>query len=350
MPPLASISAKLPSQQTIADEFTLNREQRTGKSQPIRARSKYFLVTKRVRKMRNPRPIRVGDLKVEKEWYLVECLLIDQMCMVSPNLLAKHVDPQVPFGGVNVTSFGNYMQYGTMCELPLLTDFTKPSRNKSTKLPNENCGCTISESAWTIPLRRLQVRLVWVVVDAGIWESTVPCLRDHPWNQVNVHYCFLGIYSGLSQRGKNAVENWDKTKAMQMCQGKAIEDSILGKKPLTLYDSKTEHLPGYLPLVPGMPVILQQKIIELGLINGTKVIFRQLVYEANSLTLNRLSEEFSSDAQYVHQSTYALVETPKSKLECQLIDLESKIVPIPSGEQTFRINPCNKVICIAQTR
>ena len=147
MPPLASISAKLPSQQTIADEFTLNREQRTGKSQPIRARSKYFLVTKRVRKMRNPRPIRVGDLKVEKEWYLVECLLIDQMCMVSPNLLAKHVDPQVPFGGVNVTSFGNYMQYGTMCELPLLTDFTKPSRNKSTKLPNENCGCTISESA-----------------------------------------------------------------------------------------------------------------------------------------------------------------------------------------------------------
>ncbi|CAF5117194.1 unnamed protein product, partial [Rotaria sp. Silwood1] len=57
-----------------------------------------------------PRTIKPGDLKLEKEWRFVEYLLIDEMSMVGLNLLAKlnriicsvkHVDPQVPFGGVN---------------------------------------------------------------------------------------------------------------------------------------------------------------------------------------------------------------------------------------------------------
>ena len=127
--------------------------------------------------------------------------------------------------------------------------------------------------------------------------------------------------------------------AQDTCQGKAIEDPALRKKLLTLSDSKTEHLPGYLPLVPGMPVILTQNIaIELGLINGTNGIFRQLVYQAESVIANNLSEEFPADAQYIHQPTYALIEIPKAKIECQLSDLEPTIVPIPVVEQTFRIN------------
>ena len=58
---------------------------------------------------------------------------------------------------------------------------------------------------------------------------------------------------------------------------------------LELSDSKTEHLPGFLPFVPGMPVILTQNIaIELGLINGVNGIFRQLVYQADSLSTDAL--------------------------------------------------------------
>ena len=54
---------------------------------------------------------------------------------------------------------------------------------------------------------------------------------------------------------------------------------------LELSDSKTEHLPGLLPFVPGMPVILTQNIaIELDLINGVNRIFRQLVYQADSVS------------------------------------------------------------------
>ena len=47
--------------------------------------------------------------------------------------------------------------------------------------------------------------------------------------------------------------------AQDICQGKPVEDSVLIKKLLELPDSRTEHLPGLLPLVPGMPVILTQK-------------------------------------------------------------------------------------------
>lgn len=88
-----------------------------------------------------------------------------------------------------------------------------------------------------------------------------------------------------------------------------------------------------------MPVILTQNIaIELGLINGTNGIFRQLVYEEESSRTNNLSEAFPINAEYIHRPTYALIEIIKSKFECQLTDLESNIVPIPLVEQTFRIN------------
>ncbi|CAF4338371.1 unnamed protein product, partial [Rotaria sordida] len=79
--------------------------------------------------------------------------------------------------------------------------------------------------------------------------------------------------------------------AQDTCKGRTIEDQILIKKLLELPDSKTEHLPGLLPFVPGMPVILTQNIaIELGLINGMSGIFRQLVYEADSVSTDMLSE------------------------------------------------------------
>lgn len=132
--------------------------------------------------------------------------------------------------------------------------------------------------------------------------------------------------------------------AQDKCQGKLIEDPTLMKKLLALSDSKTEHLPGYLPLVPGMPVILTHNIaIELGLINGTNGIFRQLVYQVESLSTSTLSDEFPIDTQYVHRPTCALVEITKSKIECELSDLKPNIIPIPLVEETFRIG-VNEII------
>jgi hypothetical protein len=105
--------------------------------------------------------------------------------------------------------------------------------------------------------------------------------------------------------------------AQDTCKGKPIEDPILVKKLLELSNSKTEHLPGLLPFVPGMPVILTQNIaIELGLINGMNGIFRQLVYEESSVSTDVVSETFPNNTQYIHRPLYALVEIAKSKIEC----------------------------------
>ncbi|CAF4248904.1 unnamed protein product, partial [Rotaria sordida] len=127
--------------------------------------------------------------------------------------------------------------------------------------------------------------------------------------------------------------------AQDTCKGKSIEDPTLVKKLLELSDSKTEHLPGLLPLVPGMPVILTQNVaIELGLINGMNGIFRQLVYEKDSVPTEVLSETFPSNTQYIRKPSYALVEIVKSKIERNLEQLQTNLVPIPLMEQTFRID------------
>ncbi|CAF1546875.1 unnamed protein product [Adineta ricciae] len=94
----------------------------------------------------------------------------------------------------------------------------------------------------------------------------------------------------------NAVEvgtNLMVCVAQDFCKGKAVEEPALVKKLLELSDSKTEHLPSLLPLVPGMPVIITQNIaIELGLINGMNGIFRQLVYDLDSVSTDSLSKTF----------------------------------------------------------
>ena len=114
---------------------------------------------------------------------------------------------------------------------------------------------------------------------------------------------------------------------------------VLIRKMLELSNSKTEHLPGLLPFVPGMPVILTQNIaIELGLINGVNGIFRQLVYQADSVTTDNLSEAYPSNTQYVHRPLYALIEIARSKIECNMEELPPKLVPIPLIEQTFRVD------------
>ena len=73
---------------------------------------------------------------------MVEYLLIDEMSMVGLHLLAKlnrimssakHIDSQIPFGGINVIFFSDYLQYRPIFDAPLHTDFSLPSRAKSSK-------------------------------------------------------------------------------------------------------------------------------------------------------------------------------------------------------------------------
>ncbi|CAF4213337.1 unnamed protein product, partial [Rotaria magnacalcarata] len=281
--PVVSITTNFPIQKSIADEFTLNRKQRTafmiitshldgdsrcrtgdnsgqlimsipgcggtGKSQLIRALTKYFLVTKRTQMVRKlaptgiaaaeiggmtihsflgeqrnsgkPRTIKAGDLKLEKEWKLIEYLLIDEMSMVGLTLLAKlnriisaakHVDPQIPFGGVNVIFFGDYLQYRPVYDAPLHTDFPLLSKKKSTKLPTEkeiqqrvarslilqiNCVVKQTQQMRTEDIRYLQLLEgirhgqcnyddYELLMTRVVGQPSVGSLRDSPWSKAPI--------------------------------------------------------------------------------------------------------------------------------------------------------------------
>ncbi|CAF1541328.1 unnamed protein product, partial [Rotaria sordida] len=379
----------------------------TGKSQLIRALTKYFLVTKRMQMMRKlaptgiaaaeidgmtihsflgeqrnsrkPRTIKPGDFKLENEWRSVEYLLIDEMSMVGLTLLgklnriicsAKHVDPQVPFGGVNVIFFGDYLQYRPVYDSPLHTDFSLPSKKKQGKIPSEkeiqqgvsrslilqmNCVVKLTQQMRTEDLRYLQLldRLrhgqcnyddYELLQTRVVGQPSIESIHDSPWNKAPILVFRNEIRTQINN--KAAIHNATQMGhtpmvcvAQDTCKGKAIEDPILLKKLLELSDSKTEHLPGLLPFVPGMPVILTQNIAtELGLINGINGIFRQLVYHEDSVSTGNLSEMFPNNTQYVRRPIYALIDIVKSKIECKLQDLQPKLIPIPLIEQTFQVD------------
>ena len=119
---------------------------------------------------------------------------------------------------------------------------------------------------------------------------------------------------------------------------KNIDLPDLSRRLLALPDNKTEHLPGYLPLIPNMPVLLQENIAcELGLSNGTQGVFRELVYGQTSELTNGCDEGiFTNDTVFVRNVQYALVEIPKSKIK--LDSLDPLIIPIPVIEKTFDVN------------
>ena len=154
----------------------------------------------------------------------VEYLLIDEMSMVGLHLLAKlnqiicsakHVDPQIPFGGVNVIFFGDYLQYRSIFDAPLHTDFTLPLKKKSGKLLNEreiqqrvtrflilqiNCVVKLTQQRRTEDPRYLQLleRLrhgqcnhddYELLLTRVVGQPSVNSLCDSPSDKVKLPFC-----------------------------------------------------------------------------------------------------------------------------------------------------------------
>ncbi|CAF4452961.1 unnamed protein product, partial [Didymodactylos carnosus] len=89
-----------------------------------------------------------------------------------------------------------------------------------------------------------------------------------------------------------------------------IDDPDFHKYLLESPDNKTKWLPGYLPSVPGMHVLLTQNIAtELRLCNGTTAVFRESVYEQTHNNLSNLdTTKFPIQSIYIQKRLYALVE------------------------------------------
>ena len=124
--------------------------------------------------------------------------------------------------------------------------------------------------------------------------------------------------------------------AQDYIQGKNIDDASLRKTILELPDNKTEHLPGYLPLVLGMPVLLTKNVAtELALSNGTHGIFRQVVYKESPADVQFHNTNFPANTKFITHPKYALVEFSHCKVDSELAELQPKIIPITISEKTF---------------
>ncbi|CAF1526110.1 unnamed protein product [Adineta ricciae] len=252
-----------------------------------------------------PRAIKPDDSKLEKEWRPVEYFFIDEMSIVGLTLLAKlnriifsakHVDPQVPFGGVNVIFFDDHLKYRPVYDSPLHTNFSLPSKKKPGKIPSEkevqqrvarslmlqiNCVVKLTHQMRTKDLRYLQLldRLrhgqctyddYELLQTRVVGQPSIESLHDSPWNKASILVFRNEVRTQINN--KAAVHNATQMGHPPMvcvpqdtCKGKPIEDPILLKKLLELSDSKTEHLPGLLPFVPD----LGPKLIPISLVDQT---------------------------------------------------------------------------------
>jgi hypothetical protein len=125
---------------------------------------------------------------------------------------AKRTDPQVPFGGVNVIFFGDYLQYRPVYDVPLHTDFSLPSRKKSVKLLTEkeiqqrvarslilqiNCVVKLTQQMRTEDSQYLQLldRLrqgqcnyddYELLLTRVVGQPLAGSLQEDPWNKVEL--------------------------------------------------------------------------------------------------------------------------------------------------------------------
>lgn len=111
---------------------------------------------------------------------------------------------------------------------------------------------------------------------------------------------------------------------------------------LKMTDDKTDNLPGLLPLIPGMPVLLTYNICnQLGLTNGTNGIFRKLIYEPDTNVDPSQNEYLIFPLQstiFVRKPISALIEIPTCNIHGVFDGLSSKIIPIPLVEGRFTVS------------
>ncbi|CAF1979209.1 unnamed protein product [Rotaria magnacalcarata] len=257
---------------------------------------------------------------------------------------AKHINMDAPFGGVNMIFFGDYLQYSPVLDKPLYHTHALAQQYNERQIEMQcaqkiisqiNCVVELNQQMRTEDARYLELLTRLRNGKSTIEDYQLLCKRAPILVFRNTLRTQLNNRAVLNK----AIETGIRLVvcvAQDYIRNKAIDDSRLRKAILELPDNKTEHLPGYLPLVPGMPVLLTENIAtELGLSNGTRGIFRQLVYDELSEDVQFDVAIFPEHTKFITRPKYALVEFLSCKLASGLKDLEKKKIPISLTEQTF---------------
>ncbi|CAF3379432.1 unnamed protein product [Rotaria socialis] len=256
--------------------------------------------------------------------------------------IAKHINSDIPFGGVNVIFLGAYLQYSPVLDRPLyhscasseqITERQIDMQCAQKLISQMNCVVELSQQMRTEDLRYLELLNRLRSGQSTIEDYQLLCtriignpklqasLQQKPWNEAPILVFRNTLRTQINNR---AVLN----KAMEM-----------GLRPMVCVAQdyfQGKHLSAYLLLVPGMPVLLTENVArELGLSNGTCGIYHQLVYEESSADIQFHDKNFPTNIKFITQLKYALVEFPNCKLDSELAELRAKIIPISTNEQIF---------------
>ena len=334
----------------------------------------YLRSTKRQKKTMKP-----GFSNVENNWKNVEYLIIDEISMVGLKLLArlneiltlgKRTPPEVPFGGINVIFLGDYIQYMPVLDKPLYANLERSSSNHMPTETDVQYGVGRSlvlqintVTKLTKQMRTEDEKYLALLNHLRLGETTrvdfeylckriigpgkaVQSLKEKPWRDAPILVFRNQLRTEINNRvAANKAKEMNTSLIVVVAHDKVRSKNgvhdVIYERLLHLSDNKTELLPGFLPLVPNMPVLLTDNIAcELGLSNGTQGIFRELVYDdkEDPVTFDMNNAVFPSNTIYVRKPLYALVEINTSQVETSLDGLQPKLIPISLIKKGFSIS------------
>jgi hypothetical protein len=295
-------------------------------------------------------------MQLREEWKNVEFLLIDEVSLLSLQLLAD-IDhalrfakerPDLWFGGVNVIFAGDFYQYLSVGGSPLYTPISAYARQNDAEIQNR-----LGRMAWKTVSTVVNLTEQHRMKDDPEYGQAVMCLRSRNCTPEDVDLFNSRVTKSLNNPGGIDMgndENINATaivttnelrevlnarKANSACTGELVMCAAQDKLSCELSDAdrtkllhmnvsslkSTGTLPGFVVLFEGMPVILRGRNLstDLGITNGSQG------------TVRRIFTSISSTG--MRYATCVLVEFPLSKV--RLTTLPTGYFPILPTTWTF---------------
>ena len=143
---------------------------------------------------------------IESEWRNVDYCLIDEISMVGCHMLArfhkittiaKHTEPSIPFGGINMIFLGDFVQYAPVLDRPLYSNLL---------LSQDTLEHTLNLTKQTVKQRNVTERDIQCKVGRALWlqVNTVFFLTEQMRNK---DPSFMNMQSRLRRGECNNVSS-----------------------------------------------------------------------------------------------------------------------------------------------
>ena len=250
---------------------------------------------------------------LEKRFANVNTIIVDEVSMIGCIHLskiskclttAKHANPDLPFGGVDVIFLGDFIQFPPIGDYPLYCDWNDDSVTapKSKSEIERNLGQNLWKQVNRVVLLDEQMRITDKPYQDLLNRLREGKCTDSDFEMLNKRVVGNSVDdiapiagNPIIAPGNKLVMSLNQEFATSHSQHKTVhvstaKDSIKKKKlPANLINmikdypsTRTNGLLRELPLYVGMPVFLTDNIAtELGLTNGTTGVVKSILFECN---------------------------------------------------------------------